>query len=73
MTLQSASRFQTEFVSAKCNYEKILFAENNTTGKFYSYVKSQTAVKQSVPCIKKSDGSFAETDYDKAFFYLFIS
>ncbi len=37
--------FKQSLSVQKCNYEKKLFAENNTTDKFYTYVKSQTAVK----------------------------
>ena len=60
-----SAQFQSEFIKSKCNYEKWLFAEENTTGKFYAYVKSQTSVKDTIPCIQQSDGVFADTDYEK--------
>ena len=66
----SAQKFRTEFIKAKCNYEKNLFTNHNTSGKFYGYIKSQTTVSTAIPCIKKHDGTVAMHDCDKASVFL---
>ena len=62
----SANKFRSEFIKAKCTYEKYLFSNDNCTGKFFSYVRSQTSVRSSIPSIVKSDGKLAVTDYEKS-------
>jgi len=62
----SANAFRSEFLNAKCNYEQNLFSNQNTTSKFYGYIKSQTRVNTAIPCIKRQDGSLAMTDHEKA-------
>ena len=62
----SANKFRTEFINAKCEYEKKLFSTRNNSGSFYGYVKSQTKRKCSIPSLKKQDGSLATSDLDKA-------
>ncbi len=64
---QSASQFRTVCqgkvsVIMKRNFLQTIIERVNSI----PYLKSQTAVKQSISCIKKSDGYFAETDYNKA-------
>ena len=61
----SANNFRREFLRSKCDYEKKLFSNNNTTGKLFGYVKSQTSVNYSIPCINKNDGTATTTDYEK--------
>lgn len=62
----SAQQFRSEFIKAKRNYEVNLFASQNSGGKFYGYIKSQTSVNTGIPCLKKSDGTIVVNDYDKA-------
>ena len=62
----AAHKFRSEFLKAKCNYEKDLFLNHNNSSKFYGYVKSQTTVNTSIPCIKKQDGSVTVNDCEKA-------
>ncbi len=62
---ESAKRFQSEFIKANCSYERSLFADQNTSSKFYGYVKNQMSVKDPIPSLK-NDGSLADTDYQKA-------
>ncbi len=63
---EAAGRFRTEFMETKRKFEKELFQSENTTGKLYGYVKSQTTVRSLIPSLKRSDGSFAVTDHEKA-------
>ena len=63
---QSANEFRKEFLSAKCSYEKKLFADSSDLNKFYGYIKSQTKVKSAIPSLRRSDGSMAISDQDKA-------
>ena len=63
---RAARNFRSEFLNEKCNYEKSLFQKKNHSNKFYGYVKSQSTVKSSIPCIKRNDGSFAMSDSEKA-------
>ena len=62
----SANKFRAEFLKSKCMFEKNLFRSDNSKGKFYGYIKSQTTVNQSIPSIKKNDGSLVFTDQEKA-------
>ena len=62
----AATNFKREFLVSKCNFEKHLFKTDNSKAKFYGYVKSQTSVCNSIPCLKRQDGSLAFTDYEKA-------
>ena len=61
----SAQNFRSEFIKAKLNYEQNLFSNQNNNGKFFGYIKSQTSVNTSIPCIKKSDGNIAMNDHEK--------
>ena len=45
---QSASQCQTEFVKAKCNYEKELFADNNYNGYILSMCKKPESSETSL-------------------------
>ena len=63
---QSAEQFRSEYISAKCNYEKNIFSNELSSGKFYGYVKSQSKVNISIPCIRKEDDTLLTSDYDKA-------
>jgi hypothetical protein len=62
----SACNFKNAFLKSKCEYEKNLFQNENCSGKFYGYVKRQTSVNNSIPCIKKADGTLTLTDYEKS-------
>jgi len=62
----AASKFRKEFLLSKCNFEKDLFRTDNNNAKFYGYVKSQTSVRNCIPCLKRNDGSLAFTDYEKS-------
>lgn len=66
MYKEAASNFKNEFLMSKCNYEKRLFSTNSNNAKFYGYVKSQSSIKNSLPCLKRQDGSLANTDYEKS-------
>ena len=62
----AANKFKSEFLKSKCDYEKLLFISQNSNSKFFKYVKSQSEARYGIPCIKKSDGTFAISDYEKA-------
>ena len=62
----AAQQFRSEFIKTKCAYEKSLFSNENTGGKFFGYIKSQMLGSTALPCIKRDDGSFALTDFEKA-------
>ena len=63
---KSANKFRSEFMNAKCAYEKELFSNRNNSSSFYGYVKSQTKCKSSIPSLHKQDGTMAISDVDKA-------
>jgi hypothetical protein len=63
---ESASVFKSELFKAKCDYERNLF-ENKTKNskKFYNYIRKQTTVCSSIPCLKDGE-AMATTDKEKA-------
>ena len=64
----AAQSFRSEFLASKCEYEQKIFGDNNNVDskRFHNYVRKQTTVASSIPCLKRSDGSLATTDYEKS-------
>ena len=63
---EAATRFPTEFMSNKTNYEQNLFTTDKTLSNFYGYVKTRTTANSSMPCMHKENGEYAVTDQEKA-------
>ena len=58
---------KNEFLRAKCTYENNLFNGKSTDcKKFYDYIRSQTTVCSTIPCMKSSDGTLATTATENA-------
>ena len=64
----ASQKFRSEFLSSKCQYEQKIFGENNDVDskRFHNYVKRNTTIASSIPCMKKDNGSLATSDYEKA-------
>ena len=63
----AASKFRSEFLLSKCNYEKKLFDSQNVDPKrLFNYIKKQNSVVTSIPSIKTTDGNLVTSDFDKS-------
>ena len=65
--IESADKYRYEFYRLKREYEEHIFGDKDVNPKqFFNYVRRQTSVCSSIPCMKTDDGDLIATDGQKA-------